>query len=610
MSHRILNCCRIACVVGSIGLAPQLGCRQDQDKPPRQAILILLDAARPDHFSCYGYERTTTPEMDRLAAGGVVFRRHFAQATATRASVSSMMYSRYYCLPLFPNSPQVPYSNPASLFRSPDDAQMSFVKALEAAGFTTAAISAHLWTGEDTAFADEFMEMHDLTTRIRDRERPYPSAELMIDDTIDWIGKNKEKDYFLYLHLMDTHVPHHFDSDAQAFFGAPSYDASHFRSNGAPNVPDFELTEDDLRYANALYDGSLRYVDRHIGRLVDFLRRERLLDNTLIAVTADHGENLLRPGDKPRYGVSIFTHGGAWLEPVAKIPLILHFPPKLKPGVVDDFSEGLDLAPTVLSLLDVALPQGKAFDGVDLSAAIAGRIAPKKHVLARRGIRTAQYKCLFASPVKVLLGDPIPDPKDLNGRLYDLHADPAEMNNLFASKPDVVGNLLRRFRASLSDQFQRYEAARSSEQPRAAFAVSARHAKTDVPLPTATLRFLPDGWSRFKRGSHSFLVASNADEPLSIHFPLPNGTYNLSVGLQGRARVDVDGESRELAGNGEVEFGDVTVSDEVFRAIIRASGDGPVAIRLFGFVPATAPALDAEAAKERLDRLRALGYVD
>ena len=81
----------LASVVLAPWLGGMLGCEPESPRPPRQAILFLLDAARPDRFSCYGYDRATTPEMDRLAENGVLFRRHFAQGTYTRSSVSSLM---------------------------------------------------------------------------------------------------------------------------------------------------------------------------------------------------------------------------------------------------------------------------------------------------------------------------------------------------------------------------------------------------------------------------------------------------------------------------------------------------------------------------------------
>ena len=587
------------------------GCDRGSSEVRRQAILFLLDAGRPDRFSCYGYEHPTTPEMDRLAASGVVFRQHFAQATATRGSLSSLIYSRFYCLPLFPNSPQVPYARPSNLFRRPDDAQISFVKILEAEGIKTAAISAHIWTGEKTAFADEFGEMHDLATRFADRERPYPSAEEVIDYAINWIRKNKDQDYFLYVHLMDTHMPHFFDQDAQEFFGSPTYDTNRFLPGGVRTVPDSALTEEDRRYVNALYDGSMRYTDRHIGRLAAFLRKENLLADTLIAITADHGEHLFdQPGGKTREGVSVFTHGGPWWDPVARIPLILHYPRKLEPGEFTHLSEGVDLGPTLLGLLDVSVPAGKSFDGIDLVQVINGYAPPKDHILKRRCIRTASYKCLFGTSDDVLLGDPPPDVQALTGKLYDLATDPGETTDLFQAKPEVVGELLQQYRKSMVGLFQRYQAAQSSQQPTSAFAIAARHMNTDVLLADATGRPLPDGWSRRRTSSESFIVAKNSHEPLSVHFPLPNGRYLLSLKMQGHIMLEVGDERRELTARGVVEFGVINVTDEVFRAIIRPLGERPAGLAFFGFIPPGATILDDDAVREQLERLRALGYVE
>jgi hypothetical protein len=70
---------------------------------PRQAILVVLDAARPDHFSCYGYDKATTPEIDRLSRAGAVFLNCYAQGTETRTSLPRLLYSRYFSPEIFPN---------------------------------------------------------------------------------------------------------------------------------------------------------------------------------------------------------------------------------------------------------------------------------------------------------------------------------------------------------------------------------------------------------------------------------------------------------------------------------------------------------------------------
>jgi hypothetical protein len=260
-------------------------------------------------------------------------------------------------------------------------------------------------------------------------------------------------------------------------------------------------------------------------------------------------------------------------------------------------------------LLNVALPTGKKFDGIDLVTVINHRAPPKSHVVGRRGIRTAEYKCLFKAPYKVLFGEPPPEPHALSGQLYDMVADPGETTNLFRSKPEVVAGMLERYRSGLTAAFQRFQAARSSEQPRSPFAISAQHMVTDVALPKASTRQLPDGWSRLGRGTGSVIVAHNSDEPLSVEFPLPNGSYKLTLKMQGHAIVEVDNQQRELTTGPIVEFGEINVTDEVFRATIRPLGTR-VALSFFGFNPHAAGSEDPEAAEKRLQRLRSLGYIE
>ncbi len=579
-------------------------------EPPRQVILLLLDASRADRFSSYGYSRATTPEMDRLANRGVVFHRHYAQGTGTRVSVPALLYSRYYSVPIFPEDPQVPYSSPRDLFRRPDDQQISFVKAFEAAGFTTAAISAHLWTGEDTPFAAEFQQMHDLTTQITSRRYPYPRAWTVINRVIEWIEEHRDQDFFLYLHLMDTHYPHFFEEDAQTFFGAETYDARRFRDSGGPIVPSPRLTADDLRYIDALYDGSLRYADREIGRLMKFLDGEDLLEGAVIGITSDHGEHLIDgEGGRPRPNTTIFSHGGAWLEPVGRIPLILHSPGQLEPGHFRDFSEGVDVGPTLLSLAGVATPRGKSFDGVDLTEVIAGRAAPKQAAFMSRSIRTAKHKAIFANHDGKLLGDVAPDTQELKGRLYDLEADPGETQNLFASESDVVADLVQHFRTTLKVPFDRAQAATTDQQPKAAFAIAARHMATDDKLPNIRGRNVPIGWSRFPGAPHSALVARGATEPLAIRFRVPNGRYRVSLGLSGSATVTIGDLKKTLTGQDTAAaIGNIEINDQFFRATVTPASDALLKVSYVGFVPPgaeAAPAID----EERTRRLRALGYI-
>ena len=579
------------------------GCERTPQQPPRQVILILLDAARPDRFSSYGYRRETTPAMDALAKNGVVFHQHYAQSTHTRGSVPSYLYSRYFTAPIFPDSREVPFSHPSDLFQRPDDASISFVKAFERAGFKTAAISAHLWMKQDTPFAEEFMWTQDFDF---DRRHIGKSgrvrAEKVIDYAIKWIRDNRREDFFLYIHILDTHFPHNFEEDAQRFFGASTYDAANFTRGGRPRDLAKPVSAEDLRYLNALYDGSLRYTDRQIGRLIDELRDSGRLDQTLIAITADHGENLLEgPGLYEQDGRSILTHDGPWFDPVARVPLLVHFPEVLDAGVYEQFSEGVDVGPSLLGLSNVPVPEGKVFDGVNLFDMVQGRAAPKTHVLSRRGIRTATHKCLFDTSDDVLLAEEAPHPAALDGRLYDMQADPGETTNLFYDRLEIVRDMLDLYRESMMRPYRRFVAARTSEQPRSAFAIAAEHFNDGSPSPETA-----SGWER--KGS---CLASRGPEPLlSIEFPMPNGTYEMAVNLWGAAIVKVGEQARELrsAKCHARAIGDVHVTGETFRAAIRPAPGQPTSVCFLGFTP-SGVVIDEKLRDERLERLRTLGYV-
>lgn len=569
----------------------------------RRVVLILLDAARPDRFSGWGHDVATTPRMDELAARGLSFRNHFAQGTGTRESIPSLLYSRYFTPPLFPDDPRIPYSSPDDLFRRPDDEQMSIPRAFEAAGFRTAAISAHTWMDEESGFAREFQEMQDLSKGHTDPLYPYPRAPRVVDAALEWLESSAGEDVFLYVHLMDTHYPHYFEEDAQEIFGAPGYDARRFREHGGPAVPSERLTAEDLRYIQALYDGSLRFTDREVGRLLDWLDAR---GPSTVAITSDHGEHLVDgPGGRPRAGVTLLGHGGPWLDPVARIPFLLAGP-NVASGVSEGWSEGVDVLPTLLSAAGVPVPAGVSFDGIDLLEVIRGEAGGKSEVVTRGGsLRTSGHKVLFRQRDRLLLRDPAPTVDRLGGRLFDLEADPWEADDRFADELEVVADLLARYRERLRAPYARYERALGTEPPDRAFAISSRYLRTDGRIPSGP-QPAASGWSRVPGQPHTALVARGDVDPLAVRLRLPDGVYHLSVGFQGRLVVRAGNRRRGLeTKDGTAVFGEVEVEDETLHLEIEpASPD--LAVYFLGFVPAGVEIRDSS----RGDRLRSLGYVD
>jgi arylsulfatase A-like enzyme len=388
---------------------------------------VLLDAARADRFSTYGYARETTPNVDRLAARSAVFLRHHTQGPNTLTSLPALLTSRYFAAPLFPHTASVPVARPGDLFRWPDGESISLPRAFAGAGYRTVAISGHTWTRAGTAFAAEFDELRDVPALVPyDHRRGYPTAAQVVDQAIDWIAAHRTAPFFMYLHLMDTHFPHPFEEDAQALFGSAAYDSRAFDERGRPRASSQPLTGDDRRYLDALYDGGLRFADRHLGRLVAFLADAGLLDGAVVAVTSDHGEELLEaPG---RIG-----HAGDRLyEALLHIPLVVFAPRAVPATRVDAFSEAVDVMPTLLDAAGVALPAGRRTDGRSLLPVARGAEPGATFTFSALHVAWANQRMLFPDPRPLLA-----DQEELAAvELYDLAADPLERHDLAAARPD------------------------------------------------------------------------------------------------------------------------------------------------------------------------------
>jgi arylsulfatase len=608
-----------ACAVAGCDRAP----RRADGPPPRQAILIVLDALRADRLSGYGYPRETTPRLDELGRRGMVFTRFFSHATYTRASLSSLFYSRYFALPLIPGNPSVPLVDPEELFRTVDPEAVSLPRAIAAAGIPTAGVSAHSWITTDSPLAAEFDEFHDLSATLDYPPRwHYPRAAQVVDWVDDWLDQHLDRDFFLYVHLMDTHFPHFPEEDARRFDAAGPATPGRFDDMGRPKDRSAPLVGGDRAYLDALYDGSLRYADRQVGRLLDHLAAAGRLETMAIVVTADHGEELLEHAGR-------FGHGGPWRDVLGRVPLIVHAPGRAPVARVDALAEMVDVAPTVLGLLGIEPPPGTRLDGTDLVAVATGQRPAKRHVVMPQGIRGDRWKALFpaASPL---------DDDAAPCELYDLAADPGEVHDVAASHPEVAATLIDEFREILGPPHARWRQAVTTETPRSAFAIAASHFRVSPPVATVggqpALRDLahaaaPGGWAQSKGTWPRYALLGREGAPrLAIEFPVPDGEYHLTLGMRGACAIDVvggahdqvlrsatarDGTPHALHDTEAVQVGVVRVTGQRFRATIEPlPGSTWLLVRSVGFEPVGAPQADPAAAREREDRLRGLGYVE
>jgi arylsulfatase A-like enzyme len=250
------------------------------------------------------------------------------------------------------------------------------------------------------------------------------AAEMPIDMAMDWLAarprsSRTQRPFFIWLHLFDPHTPHTPPRPyALGFRPAAAMGLSPVRA-WVPFRPPGprELADPTLGGSRDLYDGEVAYLDRQVGRLLDFLESRGLLANTLVAAVADHGENLGEHGIR-------FRHAGLF-DTTTHVPLMIRWPGPARPGRrIQGLVQTIDLFPTLLAAAGLPAPKQ---DGIDLRALTgmgrSGRRAVFSEHASRLGVslRTREYRYGLNQ------GNPLfPD----GPYLYDSQRDPGETRNL------------------------------------------------------------------------------------------------------------------------------------------------------------------------------------
>jgi arylsulfatase A-like enzyme/Flp pilus assembly protein TadD len=359
-----------------------------QTRPQPNIVLITVDTLRADHLGCYGYKLIRTPNIDRLAAAGTRFTTVVSAAPLTLPAHSSIMTGAY---PAFHGvHDNVGYRLSPSV--------ETLAQILKARGYATGGVvgayildrAFGLSTGFDFYY-DHFDEVTDQNDTVNMAQLKRSGSQV-IDQAIAWVKRTQKRPFFLWAHLYDPHDPYN------------------------PPAP-FQQ-----EYAASPYDGEIAYVDQQIGRLAGFLREAGLYQNTLIVLTADHGESL---GEHRELRHGYFVYDATLL-----VPLIIKPPGAANPSTVDRQVRSIDIAPTILKL--AGIPKGKMMQGTDLSAANS---APEAY---SETFYPAQFGWSTLRSLRVNNLKYIEAPRP---ELYDLAKDSGESNNQAAQRPAVAGEL-------------------------------------------------------------------------------------------------------------------------------------------------------------------------
>jgi arylsulfatase A-like enzyme/tetratricopeptide (TPR) repeat protein len=368
-------------------------------------LLVTIDTLRADHVGCYGSRRAATPVLDALAARGVRFETAIAPTPLTAPSHASILTG------LTPLRHGVRDNGGFAL----PEGIGTLAEALRASGYRTAAFVSGFPLDRRFGLARGFDLYDDRLPRGTDARRA-AYVERPADQTTDAL-----------LRWLDG------EASAAAAAAAPRFAWVHYFDPHAPYEPPPAFAE---RFRGAPYDGEIAFVDAQLGRVLDHLRARGVLERTLVLATADHGESLGEHGE-PTHGVFIY-------DATQRVPLILAGPGVPARGVATTVARSLDVAPTLLDLAGLGVPD--AMEGRSLRRAARGESLPDAPAYLEslfahlqlgfaplHGWRTAEWKLIEA-----------PRPE-----LYGLSNDPGETRDRHAGEAARAERLTRELRAAL-----------------------------------------------------------------------------------------------------------------------------------------------------------------
>jgi arylsulfatase A-like enzyme len=378
-------------------------------------VYVVLDAARARQLGCYGYSRATTPEIDRIAAEGIVFERAFTPAVYTLGAMSSVWTSQY---------PDRHHAEISYADRLPAG-RLILSEALGALGVGSAGFVLNPMAGKALGFErgfSEFVEVFSVAPESGSR------GEGLRRVLPQWLAGRRGSRFFAYVHFREPHFPFNPGPPFDTQFGPDAPLTVQQRQDKTwytdVNQKRVTPTPEQIAHLVRLYDGNLAYVDREVALLRQALEQAGLWDQTVLIISADHGEQLYEHG--------YISHSAQVYEESVNVPLIVRFPAGKGPrGTrVKELVDLLDLGPTVMDVFGLR-GQGsweKAFQGQSLLPVIAGAKG-KPAVLSRTvwerpvyALRDARFKYIF-------------DTRTGEGRLFDLEQDPGEMRDVQASQP-------------------------------------------------------------------------------------------------------------------------------------------------------------------------------
>ena len=414
-----------------------LGCSGGVSPRAKHLLLVTVDTLRADRLGCYGGPNRPSPTIDALAAEGVRFASAFVPRALTLPSMTTFFTSRYLDEHGVLDNRMVIGAG-----------EVLLAEHLAAAGFRNRAWSASRILAPQRAHIEQGFAPGAYQHEADEAAMTARAAEFLRDE----FGREGLRE-FLWLHYMRPHKPYEPPAPFDRRFVDPGYRGRHDGSSANLDRIYLErerLAPEDRRHIEAIYDGTIAYVDSLVKEVLAALDASGQALDTLVVFAADHGEDLYSHH-------FYYYHANSVYRSSTQVPLLFRQPGAVRSGaVVEGIAESVDLVPTLLRWLAVEpLAGAERWRGVDLSPLLApdadATRTPREFTVAQWGdeiyaIRSGRWLYVH-NPRRIA-----PDGPPVAGRypiaeqeLYDVEADPDEQVNVIEAHPEEA----QRLRAAL-----------------------------------------------------------------------------------------------------------------------------------------------------------------
>ena len=441
---------------------------EQKESPKPNVIIIVLGTLRADHLGCYGYPKNTSPNIDKFAKECLLFKNAYSQSHWTLPSHCSILTSRY------PSVHGV-MERTAKL----DPAEVTLPEILKNYDYQTAAFTGGLDMKKEHGLDQGFDVYSDDAG-----DKILGTSDNIFPKALNWLGSankdkpagspaNRGKPFFLYVHTYDTHLPYSppasrcsdtgrsvsegigapyntmfAPGDYQGQFKGKKLSYEYLKTISGP------LPKADIDYVVSQYDGEIAYQDKQLGLFLDKIKESGLDKNTIIVITADHGESLYDHGSWDRFNSEDLYNSTLKVPLMIRLPDILPlkkgglggcpirgdnnplYPPLIRGNnlqtlirnrQVDTDVQLLDIMPSVLK--QIGIPVNKDAQGID----ILPKNTSRDYVMAESSLTKQAFK---KGNMKLIASSALYE-------LYDLDKDPQEQVNLASKNPDKVYEMIQ-----------------------------------------------------------------------------------------------------------------------------------------------------------------------